>query len=98
MARTVREIETDIRSLATADRDRLLRDLLADLDGKKDPAVEAAWLEEAQKRYEELRSGTMKAVPADEVIRKARGDTPKPQPMPPAASHPSRSASSSAAS
>jgi len=72
MARTVREIETDIRSLAAADRDRLLRDLLADLDGKKDPGVEAAWLEEAQKRYEEPRSGKVKGVPADEVIRKAR--------------------------
>lgn len=72
MARTVREIEAEIRSLAVADRDRLLRDLLADLDGKKDPGVEAAWLEEAQKRYEELRSGKVKSVPADEVIRKAR--------------------------
>ena len=72
MARTVHEIEAEIRSLAAADRDRLLRDLLADLDGRRDPEAEAAWLEEAQKRYEELRSGKVKAVPADEVIRKAR--------------------------
>jgi len=35
MARTVREIEAEIRSLAAADRDRLLRDLLADLDGTR---------------------------------------------------------------
>jgi putative addiction module component (TIGR02574 family) len=72
MARTVQEIEAEIRKLAVPDRDRLLRDLVADLDGTPDQEIEAAWLAEAQKRYEELRSGTVKAVPADEVIRKAR--------------------------
>lgn len=72
MARTVQEIETEIRELAAADRDRLLRDLVADLDGKPDKEIEEAWLLEAQKRYEELRSGAVKAVPADEVVRKAR--------------------------
>ena len=72
MARTVQEIEAEIRSLAAGDRDRLLRDLVADLDGTRDPEIEAAWLKEAQKRYEELRSGAVKAIPANEVIRKAR--------------------------
>ena len=72
MARTVQQVETEIRELAAADRDRLLRDLVADLDGVPDKDIEAAWLAEAQKRYEELRSGTVKAVPADEAIRKAR--------------------------
>ena len=72
MARTVQEIEAEIRELAAADRDRLLRDLVADHDGKPDKDIEEAWLVEAQKRYEELRSGAVKAVPADEVIRKAR--------------------------
>lgn len=72
MARTVQEIEAEIRTLAIADRDLLLRDLVADLDGVADREIEAAWLEEAQRRYDQLRSGTVQAVPADEVIRKAR--------------------------
>ena len=72
MARTVQELEAEIRELAAADRDRLLRDLVADLDGKPDRGIEEAWLVEAQKRHEELRSGAVKAVPADEVVRKAR--------------------------
>lgn len=72
MARTVQELEAEIRELAVADRDRLLRDLVASLDGTPDGEIEAAWLAEAQKRHEELRSGKVKAVPADEVIRKAR--------------------------
>jgi hypothetical protein len=49
MARTVQELEAEIRTLAVADRDRLLRDLVADLDGKSDPKIEASWLEEAQR-------------------------------------------------
>jgi hypothetical protein len=72
MARTVQEIEADIRTLAAADRARLLRDLVADLDGEPDPKIEAAWLEAAQKRYEQLKSGNVKAVPVQSVIDKAR--------------------------
>lgn len=72
MARTVQEIEADIRALAAADRDRLFRDLVAELDSPPDKCVEEAWIEEAQRRYDELRSGAVRAIPADEVIRKAR--------------------------
>lgn len=73
MARTVQELEAEIRSLASADRNQLLQDLVADLDGgASDPKVEAAWLEEAQRRYHQLKSGKVKAVSAKTVINKAR--------------------------
>ncbi len=72
MARTVQELEAEIRLLAAADRDRLLRDLVADLDGAADPRIEAAWLQEGQRRHEQLKSGKVKAVPAKAVIKKAR--------------------------
>jgi hypothetical protein len=45
---------------------------VADLDGKSDPKIEAAWLEEAQRRYGQLKSGKAKAVSAKTVIDKAR--------------------------
>jgi hypothetical protein len=72
VARSIQELEAEIRSLAAVDRDRLLRDLVADLDGGADPKIEAAWLEEAQRRYGQLKSGKVKAVPAKAVIKKAR--------------------------
>ncbi len=72
MARTVQELEAEIRSLAAADRDQLLRDLVADLDGGSDPKIDAAWLEEAQKRHNQLKSGMTKAVPVQSVIKRAR--------------------------
>ena len=72
MAKTVEEIEREIRSLSDDERIHLLRDLVADLDGGRDPEVEKAWLEEAQRRYEELRSGIVEGIPAEEVFKGAR--------------------------
>jgi len=72
MARKVEEIEREIRSLSDGDRMRLLRDLVADLDGNPDPEVEKAWLEEAQRRLQELQQGVVEAVPAEEVFKSAR--------------------------
>lgn len=72
MARSVREIEQEIRSLQAAERNQLLRDLISDIDGESEQNVEQQWLEEAKRRYKELREGLVKPVPAAEVITKAR--------------------------
>ena len=72
MAKTVDEIEREIRSLSDDERIHLLRDLVADLDGGRDPEVEKAWLEEAQRRYEELKSGVVGGMPAEDVFKSAR--------------------------
>jgi hypothetical protein len=49
-----------------------LRDIVADLDGERDPEVEKAWLEEAQRRFRELKDGVVEAIPAQEVFKNAR--------------------------
>ncbi len=72
MARKVEEIERDIRALSEEERNHLLRDLVADLDGSPDPGVERAWLEEARRRLRELQQGVVEAVPAEEAFKKAR--------------------------
>ena len=72
MARKVEDIEREIRSLSDDERIRLLRDLVADLDGNPDPEVEKAWLVEAQRRLQELQQGVVEAVPAEEVFKSAR--------------------------
>lgn len=72
MARTVEELEAEIRSLSADDRIHLLRDLIADLDGAMDQDVEEAWLKEAERRYKELKEGLIEAVPAEEVFARAR--------------------------
>jgi len=72
MAKTIEDIEHEIRSLNTEDRMHLLRDLIADLDGSMDEDVEKAWLEEAERRYKELKEGEVELIPAEEVFSRAR--------------------------
>ena len=72
MAKTTEVIENEIRSLSVNDRMHLLRDLIADLDGGMDEDVEKAWLEEAERRYKELKEGEVELIPAEEVFTRAR--------------------------
>lgn len=72
MARSVREIEQEIRSLQTAEKNQLLRDLISDIDGESEQDVEQQWVEQATRCYQELREGLVKPVPAAEVVEKAK--------------------------
>ena len=74
MARTVSESEREIRGLKPDEQERLLRALVEELDGPPDPGVEQAWLEYAQRRSRELDSGAVTAIPAEEVLAKARAE------------------------
>ncbi len=72
MARPVHEIEKEIQTLSATDKAQLLRALVADLEKEVDEDVERAWLEEAQRRYREMKDGQVEAVPAKEVFTRAR--------------------------
>ena len=77
MAKTIEDIENEIRLLSAADRMHLIRDLIADLDGGMDDNVEKVWLEEAERRYGELKGGAMELIPAREVFAQARAQLKK---------------------
>jgi putative addiction module component (TIGR02574 family) len=72
MARTIEDIERDIRALSAEDKRELLRSLVAQLDPTVDPDVQKAWLEEAQRRYRELAEGKVKGIPGPEVFKRLR--------------------------
>ena len=55
--------------LSPEQRERLAETLFASLED--DPEIEAAWAPEITRRVDELRSGTAKSYPADEVLREA---------------------------
>jgi hypothetical protein len=78
------EIEKEIRALEPDDQEHLRRALLEELDGPADPDVERAWLAEAQRRSQELDSGAVGAIPAEEFLLKR-------VPMDQCAADPSRS-------
>jgi len=50
----------------------LARDLLSSLDQLSEPEIERLWLEEAARRDRELDAGTVQALPADEVLARAK--------------------------
>lgn len=62
-------IQDEIRCLSTAEKEEVLRTLLEELDGPRDPDVEAAWLEEVERRAAEIESGQVQCVPAEDVFR-----------------------------
>ena len=72
MAMPLEKLEKEIRSLSNREKAALAYRLIEALDGDPDEDVERLWIEEAQRRYEAFRSGNLKAVPGEEVMRRAR--------------------------
>ena len=72
MARAVADIEQEIRSLPDAEKERLLRALLEELDGAPDSGADQAWLEEIQRRSREFDAGLVEAIPAEKVFADLR--------------------------
>jgi len=72
MSRPAREVESKALKLPRRERARLAQRLISSLDPKADTDVERLWLEEAERRLGELKSGKLAGIPADKVVRKAR--------------------------
>jgi putative addiction module component (TIGR02574 family) len=60
--------------LTIEERAALAGKLLISLDEPSESEVERLWLEEAERRIEEFRSGKVKGIPAEEVFRRAIAD------------------------
>ena len=60
--------------LELADRAKLAEQLLLSLDEPAEDEVESLWIAESKRRLAAWRAGTVKAIPADEVFRRAVAD------------------------
>jgi putative addiction module component (TIGR02574 family) len=67
-----REIESEALQLPPKERARLAQRLLASLDTESDRDAEQVWLQEAERRLDELESGKVIGIPAEQVFRRAR--------------------------
>ena len=75
MKATLEQVAEEALSLSSPDRAALTRILIQALDAEpaEDPAeVEQAWQVEVEKRVDEILSGHVKTVPAEEVFAKLR--------------------------
>ncbi len=70
MARTLAKVEDEALQLSEQERARLAVRLLASLEEEAESPeeVERLWLAEAEQRFEELRTGVVRGVPAREVF------------------------------
>jgi len=72
MTKPAREVESRALKLSRRERARLARRLIPSLDPVVDADVDELWLQEAERRFTELKSGKVVGIPADKVLRKAR--------------------------
>jgi putative addiction module component (TIGR02574 family) len=76
MARAAKDIEKELLTLPHQERARLAHALLVSLDEdeKGNKNVEAAWLEEVQRREHEIEAGEASWVPYDDAMGKIKKD------------------------
>ncbi|EEF57152.1 addiction module protein [Pedosphaera parvula] len=72
MSTDLKELARELAALPVESRAFLLDQLWASLNNSLDPKIDAAWLEEAEHRWEGLVSGEVEAVPAEQVMKDAR--------------------------
>jgi len=84
MARTLEELENELRALPHDDRARLAHELLVSLEGEEaqfsKEAWSAAWGEEIRRRVEEVERGDVELVSAEEALKSARERVVRPRP------------------
>lgn len=69
---TVDELRSAALRLAPEARAELARELLHSLDDLSEAEIEQLWLMESARRDHELDSGTVQAIPADEVLARLK--------------------------
>ncbi len=72
MSTSVEELAAKAQELTPEDRARLAEDLLASLQDEPQSEVEAAWDREIERRVEQIRAGTVRLIPAEDVHAEAR--------------------------
>lgn len=69
---TIADLEAELLDLAPRERARLARRLLESLEALSEQEIEALWLEEADRRDQQLDADPSRAIPGADVLREAR--------------------------
>lgn len=72
MSPELKECEAQALKLPLQDRALLAEHLIASLDAADDAENERLWVEEAERRYQQYKSGNISSRPAADVLRDAR--------------------------
>jgi putative addiction module component (TIGR02574 family) len=72
MSIALKKIEDEALKLPARSRARLAERLIISLEETAEPEADREWLLEIERRSMELKSGKVKGIPAQKVIKKAR--------------------------
>jgi len=72
MTKTTAKLADQVLSLPCEDRIYLVDRLLKSLNSPSSEEIDRAWAEEAERRLDEIESGTIKAIPGEQVFAKIR--------------------------
>jgi len=70
MAKAISELQAEIQKLEPLQKRELLGRLVAELEGSQSSGLDEIWLKEAQRRFEDLKDGSAKGIPAGQVFAK----------------------------
>ena len=68
----LKELEAEIKKLDLKDRATLAKWIVESLDELSEAEIEALWVEEAERRLDELEPEEVTGIPAGEALRRAR--------------------------
>jgi len=66
------QLEAEIGKLNLKERAALAKRIVQSLDELSESEIEALWVEEAERRLDELEQGLVTEIPAEEVLRRAQ--------------------------
>lgn len=69
---TIDELKREALQMDPSMRASLARDLLESLDDLSEAEIEKLWLEEAERRHQQIVSGAVETVSMEEALSKAR--------------------------
>ena len=72
MTELLNRIESEAKALSWEDQERLVQDLIAGLERRPISDIDQAWIDEAERRYDDMISGRVEGIPADRVLREVR--------------------------
>ncbi len=72
MALPLKEIEAQALLLPSTDREVLIQTLVYSLDNTSLTEVDEAWIEEAERRYHEFKSGKTQGIPGEQIFTEIR--------------------------
>lgn len=70
MERKLEEIASEALQMSVESRAALAKRLLDSLDDLAPEEYERLWVEEAARRYQQLKAGTARSIPSEEVFAK----------------------------